>query len=504
MHLKRLLLSHAVLLIVLVAAGVRVGYVAIAKRGPCPIEFQGQVVGYYHSQCTGASAGDPNDQEYYNSAANQIADGNGFTDAFHPGVPTADHPPLTAVVLGGVSFAFDHLPLSKLADETHLPAHVAFGGAPSATPLVARTHVREQRYFMALLGTLNVFLLILLARRMAGNTVALVAGAFAALYPYLWVNDGLLFSETVAITCVLLALLAACWCRERVSPWRFAVLGALCSVAALARAELLVLAPLLVLALAWWARAAGPRAVTIAVVAGAAGCVAVLAPWSAYNSSRFHDRVFISTNDGLALAGSNCAPEYNGSGIGLWTNAPPCAFSDAQLAHLDATQFARTHRHLDQSDISDLYRHKALTYMRDNLGRLPVVVAARVGRAWSVYRPLDMISFNQGESRERWVTELGLVAYYPLILLAIAGGLAMIRRRAGPALWILVVPAISVTLVAAATYGQTRLRATAEPSIVILAAVGAGWGAETLRSRRAGDRSGDRAGAAAGVPVPRP
>ena len=220
---------------------------------------------------------------------------------------------------------------------------MAFGGAPSATALIARTHVREQRYFMALLGTLNVFLLILLARRIAGNTVALVAGGFAALYPYLWVNDGLLFSETVAITCVLLALLAACWCRERLSPWRFAVLGAVCAVAALARAELLVLAPLLVLALAWWARAAGRRSVVIAVVAGAAGCGLVLAPWFACNSSRFHDRVFISTNDGLALAGSNCAPEYNGPSIGLWTDSPPCTYSDAQLAQLDAAQFrART------------------------------------------------------------------------------------------------------------------------------------------------------------------
>ena len=87
----------------------------------------------------------------------------------------------------------------------------------------------------------------------------MVAGGFAAVYPYLWVNDGLLFSETVAITCVLLALLAACWCRQRVSPWRFAVLGGVCALAALTRAELLLLAPLLVLASRGSARAAGPR-----------------------------------------------------------------------------------------------------------------------------------------------------------------------------------------------------------------------------------------------------
>ena len=315
--------------------------------------------------------------------------------------------------------------------------------------------------------------------------MALVAGAFAALYPYLWVNDGLLFSETVAITCVLLALLAACWCRERPSPWRFAVLGALCALAALTREELLLLAPLLVLALAWSLRARGLRAVSAAVIAGAVGCGVLLVPWIAYNSTRFHDRVFISTNDGLALAGSNCRAAYEGAGIGLTSLVPPCTFSAAQLAQLDAAEFARTHQHLDQSDVSDLYRHKALTYMRDHLGRLPIVVAARVGRLWSVYRPLDMVGYNQGESRERWVTELGLIAYYPLMLLAITGGVAMIRRREGLLLWFLLAPAIADTVGAAATYGQTRFRAPAEASIVILAAIGGVWAVDRWRSRRA-------------------
>ncbi len=204
--------SYAVLIVLVVAAGVRLSYVTFAKAGPCVVTYHGRVVGEYHSECTGEGQGKANDQIYYNAAANQIARGKGFTDAFHPGVATADHPPLAAIVLAGVSFAFNHLPLSTVADSTHL------------TPTtVVHNHVREQRYFMALLGTFNVFLLIVLTRRFAGATVAIVAGAIAALYPYLWVNDGLLFSETVAITCVLLTLLAAWWCRERPSPWRFAL-----------------------------------------------------------------------------------------------------------------------------------------------------------------------------------------------------------------------------------------------------------------------------------------
>ena len=47
------------------------------------------------------------------------------------------------------------------------------------------------------------------------------------------------------------------------------------------------------------------------------------------------------------------------------------------------------------------------------------------------------------------------------------------RRRARGALWVLLTPAMVVTVGAVITYGQTRFRAAAEPSLALLAAVGA-------------------------------
>jgi hypothetical protein len=69
------------------------------------------------------------------------------------------------------------------------------------------------------------------------------------------------------------------------------------------------------------------------------------------------------------------------------------------------------------------------------------------------------------------VTRLGLIFYYPTLLLAIVGGIELWRRRRR-VWWVLVVPAIVVTIGAALTYGQTRFRAAAEPSLALLAAVG--------------------------------
>ena len=61
---------------------------------------------------------------------------------------------------------------------------------------------------------------------------------------------------------------------------------------------------------------------------------------------------------------------------------------------------------------------------------LPVVVLARLGRTWSLFRPVDMVKLNTGEDREEWVTRLGLVAYYPTLLFAI-GGVVVLWRGGG-------------------------------------------------------------------------
>ena len=45
-----------------------------------------------------------------------------------------------------------------------------------------------------------------------------------------------------------------------------------------------------------------------------------------------------------------------------------------------------------------MYRKRALHYMRMHLQRMPVVVLARIGRTWSLYRPLDMVAFNSETS----------------------------------------------------------------------------------------------------------
>ena len=435
------------LLIVAVGFGVRVAYVALAKSGPCRIAINGEVVATSPSECA------QGDQIFYNAEANTVAAGRGFVEPLwsvtHPGEkppPAADHPPLTVLVLAPVSWLSDHRPLSWIV---HEPLH---------------DHMREHRYTMVLLGTLVVFLVGLLGRRVGrygagGDGVGLVAAGIAAVSPNLWVNDGLVMSETITVLTVVGALLAAFWFRDRPAWPRAAALGALCGLAALARAELILFVPLLAVVVVCTVRSPWAARRGFAAAALVAGLL-VIAPWAVFNVARFEDATFLSTNDGLTLLGANCDPVYHGASIGLWSQdaARGCSLSPRPPG--------------DQSQVDHEYRRVAVEYIRHHVSDLPLVVAARIGRTWSLYRPFDMVGYNVGEGRERWVTRAGIFVFYPTLVAAIGGAVVLWRRRLRAALYILAVPAVVVTLSAAATYGQTRFRAVAEPSLALLAAVG--------------------------------
>jgi 4-amino-4-deoxy-L-arabinose transferase-like glycosyltransferase len=429
--------TRALLCIAAVAFGVRVAYVALAKGETCVVGVAGVARGSYPSECA------IGDQLFYNTAANQLADGEGFVEPLwevkHPGEdapPAADHPPLTILVLAPVSFLVEHPPIAWIAGDD------------------LDANVREHRYTMVVLGTLLVVLVGLLGRRVGNEHVGLVAAGIVAVSPNLWVNDGLVMSETVTSCVVVGTLWLAVATVDRASTRRIAALGALCGLGALARAELLLFVPLLAIPVAlraadWWR--------TVALAVGAS--LVVVMPWVVFNLSRFEEPTLISTNDGLALAGSNCDPVYRGAGTGLTSY-------DASAGCVDDPPPPG-----DQSEVSRIYRERALDYIDEHFGRAPVVALARVGRTWSLFRPADMVDYNTGEGRETWVTRLGIVVFYPTLVAAAAGVALLVRRRAFWNCWILLVPIVTVTVGSAVTYGQTRFRAAAEPSLAVLAAL---------------------------------
>jgi hypothetical protein len=256
-----------------------------------------------------------------------------------------------------------------------------------------------------------------------------------------------------------------------------AALGAAAACAALTRSEG---AALLVLiggpAIAWWAP---DRRRAIRLALAAVGAFAVLmAPWQIRNLMTFDRFVPITTTSGSLLAGSNCDGTYRGPTLGLWRLDCVIAAEDRIAGRLGPQA-----RREDESVRGARLGTEGKDYIRHHRGRLPVVVAVRVLRTWDFYRPRDQAAYETFEGRHLRVEQAGVAIYY-LLLPFVAFGAWVLWRRDRRLLGLLAIPCVLVTIVSATGYGVTRFRSAAEPSLVLLAAVGMTSAAATLRSRR--------------------
>lgn len=366
------------------------------------------------------------DQIYYSAQASTIANGGWFADPFVPGTYAADHAPLTSVSLAPVSW-------------------------PDTDPVML------QRLLTAVYGTAVVAGIGVLARWLFGRRVALIATTIAALYANLWMNDALIMSETLAAGGVVAILLAAYVYDERRRHSVALVFGVVIGVAGLARAELLLLGPMLALPMMLFSRTdrAIGRTQRIAHLATAgAAALLVVSPWVIRNQIRFEEPTTISTQDGLLLLGTNCEPAYEGSGRGFWL--------------LSCLELVDTPPGADQSERSAAYREYALNYLTDNADQLPGVVAARLGRGLSLWQTDAMTFLNVGEGRERWASQIGLWQFWLLTPLAAFG---LWRWPSRQPRWPLVVTGSLALIMIMAFYGIPRFRIPAEIGIVLCAAV---------------------------------
>jgi len=332
------------------------------------------------------------------------------------------------------------------------PPVTSFVLAPSCWLFGFHAGTTAQRLTMALLGTAVVLCVGLVGRALAGPWVGLTAAALAAGAPNFWIPNGILMSETPAMLGMALILLAILRLRRRPTVVSAVALGVACGAEALVRAELILFVPLLLVPTTLAARPASILRkcglLGLALLASAF----VLAPWVGRNLATFQDPTYISTGDGLALLGANCKQTYYGPDLGSW--ALGCALAGSS--------------HGDESVQSSADQHAAVTYAKHHENRLPAVVAARIGRVWDVYQPIQMADYDVNEGRPRDAAIAGLIVYYVLLPLALTGLVVLRRRRMRP--WILLVPAVVVTVTSALFYGLVRFRAPFEVCLVVLAA----------------------------------
>jgi 4-amino-4-deoxy-L-arabinose transferase-like glycosyltransferase len=341
-----------------------------------------------------------------------------------------------------------------------------------------------------LIGAGVVLAVMLLAREVAGPGVALVAGVLAAVYPNLWILDGIMFPEPLAALLTTLAVLFAYRWRAAPSYRATVVLGVAIALGALARGEGLLLLPLVVAPCVLLAKPlAWPARVRHLVVAGLVFGL-VISPWTIRNLRTFEKLVPLSTNSNELLAYSNCDTTYFGPYIGHWD------FYCQERIREQQGEFPG-----DESQTSAAWRDVAIDYARAHKGELPRVATVRVLRQWELYGAVQNIGFGATEGRNRTAAGVALAMYYPLVLLAAVG--LVTQRRSGRWNLPLLAPFAGVTFVALYAYGNTRFRAPAEPVLCVLAAIGLATLVAYLRGRRTGARAVAADGAVGAWPAAR-
>ena len=299
----------------------------------------------------------------------------------------------------------------------------------------------------------------LLGRRVWSPRAGLIAALIGAFNPSIVHFPGFVLSETLTIP--LMAALGLWLYRFWDDPtWKNAAgTGAWCGLAVLTHPDSSMMVLLAIVPAVFIVKGVQLRARFMNLVAAGITCGALVMPWVAYNLHRYEKPVYLSVGADYSMAQGSCDQTYYGNLIGFfWLNC--------MGERLQGTDLALK----DQSLGADHLRHETLKYIRAHLGRTPIVVAARIGRVTGVFRPIQQANLESFiEGRERWLTNLAVVTWYPLALASICG--VFILRRRGRPVFPLIGMIVTVLIGTAITLAVLRYRAGAEPAIAVLSAV---------------------------------
>ncbi|HYM56647.1 MAG TPA: glycosyltransferase family 39 protein [Solirubrobacteraceae bacterium] len=378
------------------------------------------------------------DAKDYDRHARSIAIGHGYADSVRPSRPTAFRPPGFPVLLAGVY---------KVA------------GVERAQE--AR-RVLPARIVQAVLGTLIVGLVGLLAAQLWDRRVSLVATALAAVYLPLILVGGSVMSEPLFAALLLSALAAALAHRESGHRFRFALLaGFLAGLTILTRANAgVLLAPLAYAVwnatprLSW--RALAPPAALVAMA------ILTVSPWTIRNALELHEFVPVSTQLGSALAGT-----YNDQARTDREN--PASWRSRHHGLKEYEPLYARARRTNEAVLEKQLRKRAMEYISDHPGYLATVAF------WTSARMLDLAGMDWSRHTAStisvgpdWATA-GVACFWIFAVLALAGAFTAQARRAPWFFW--AVPVLLYLGVVLLVVETPRYRTGIDPFIVMLAAL---------------------------------
>jgi 4-amino-4-deoxy-L-arabinose transferase-like glycosyltransferase len=348
-------------------------------------------------------------------SAQYLADGRGFVNSMNF-EPYAGHPPMWTLLAT--------LPQLVSSDATLL------------TQLMS-----------CVLGSITVFTIGIVGRRIGNDRVGWGAALVATLYPGLWIYEREVLAEPLLFLLTAIMIFLAYRFIDRPSTLGAVLLGVVGAALILTRPDqvlsvFLVVVPALVVA------GSVPLARRLAWLGAVGAAVVVLiAPWSIYASDLVGETVIIvQASDGNVVARFNCDETYHGEHLGYFDWA--CLLQAERGGPSVGAE-----------------------YIADHLDRVPIVEYARHGRAFGFFRPTQQMELDHElYSTPLWVQQWRWVLFWPLAVAAIVGGVTLRRRRMPifPLMAFVISTIVAITI----SYGETRYRAGLEVPLVLLAGVG--------------------------------
>lgn len=333
------------------------------------------------------------------------------------------------------------------------------------------------RVVQAVLGSLSCCLLYMIGRSFFSRAVGVISGFSAATYWILLYYDAELLIPVLIVFLDLLLLWLLLWTRDRRGPLPWIVCGVLLGLSAIARPNILLIAPALVV---WifvlhrsrWRRALGYSFCLFI------GSIAPVLPITIYNYIVGDSLVLIATQGGVNFYIGN---NPDSDGMSAIIKGDPGQWRECYQAQIDRAEDAMG-RELKASEVSQWYTGETLRFMRTQPGAAAALLLKKLAYFWSHWE----VSNNQDI---RFITShyTPIVRHLPLTFGIVAPlgmlGLLLTLRRAKDffPLWgFVLIYMVSVVLF----FVTARFRAPVVVVLILLASHAVCWCVGALRAKQ--------------------
>lgn len=326
---------------------------------------------------------------------------------------------------------------------------------------ISGRHPAALRIINIIIDAVNVYLIFLIARALAGWTAGVVSAAAWCLYPMALFLSADILSEAMAILLLCLHLLLLIGFSRHHGFIRLIGSGLLLGLLILTKAEFMIYLPMLIIWLIWrnypnWGRITG----AVCLISGA--CFITVMPWSIRNYLVHGEVVPVSTGGGETLLQGN--NDYV---------VPGTTFSDPSLYGYNCSswgipEYREMFKGMNEVERDRAAQKEAVRWLMQNKHRWPWLIWAKTKRHWTPFMQ------PHSDAKLRYAM---LLSYGPILMLALpafAGTLVRgLRRKQSVTLLHLLV--LFVEAKAVLFFGYSRYRFLADPALIILAAVSLAW-----------------------------